>query len=278
MARIKIVCAESWGRRGNLNSAKVIAASLRDLSWVDDVDVLPFEDIWPKFGEWGAEMLHASEGFDPQIVSEKFHRIFKMIDQELAAGTTVPLRDLTAALRNSHAVIGTKGIISRFLVQARCASQSDVRIINWVTNFGLLKFPMHMCANVDGHFVPFQHDAEWIHRFWRIPRNKIHAIGPPISLAELTNNDIVSRKSEKPLIVAYFNFLGPQCCATVKKILELSEDSNVTVLYAVAEPEAEKDLKILQSKVPNRLVFSERASTIGFYPGVEAMCLQHQEN
>jgi len=253
MTHIKIVCAKSWGKLGNFSSAKTIATGLRGLGTVDEVEVLPIEEVWPKFGDWGAKMQSAAESFDPNLVSDSFDHICSEIEQALSAGLTPPLNELNSALQCSDVVIGTKGIISRFLNEARHASQSDIDVLNWVTNSGLLKLAMHSCPDVDGHFVPLGEDAELIYRDWGVPKHKIHTVGPPVSLANLVFDKDTSSSSKKPLIVAYFNFLAPQCSSSVAKIMSEINDVNVTVLYAAADPNAVRALQELECTSKGKL-------------------------
>uniref|UniRef100_UPI0011BEBA6E hypothetical protein n=1 Tax=Shimia ponticola TaxID=2582893 RepID=UPI0011BEBA6E len=259
MKRIKVVCAKSWGKLGNYNSARRVAEYVERTLPNSQVTVEPLEEIWPQFAQWGQEMQDAAAHLRPEDVSREFRRINGSIARELAKdAVTLPvLQKLQqTVLSSSDACIGTKGIISGLLCDARRASGRDIPVLNWVTNPGLIDIPIHACPDADGHFVPLQEDAEKLCRRMAANPDAVHAVGPPISLAQISagmQGGAAPEKTKGYALVFYFHFLEAQCLEVVKDVMSIEGEINAFVFYATMDPSVQQATTQLEADCQGRL-------------------------
>ena len=195
---LQILAMRTWGELGNLLAARTLASALTSELPGVEVEVLEAEALFPRFARIGAAiegiakmpcepaerhgnylsfMTQLEEVFPHDL--EARERPLGMLDPELDRlvehfGSTRP--DL---------VVGTKGVISRLCLAALRRAGLDVPVVNFVTNEGLLRLPIHRSAALAHNLVPFESARRYLlveHAF--LPE-RVQVVGRLIAQPEL---------------------------------------------------------------------------------------------
>ena len=212
-ARVSIFAAQTWGRIGNFAAAHNIAQHISAATAAVPA-VIAFEDMWPRFAEFGAAMRSAARAEAPEQTAAAFDAIMADIDLHLERfedGDDGPEyialeQAIVTRLRaeSPATVIATKGIIARMLEAVRTRHRLDFHLINWVTNDGLLGIACHQSVDADSHVVPTP-GARGCLVGWGAPPSTVHVAGPVIRFASAESAPAAPAPSGAPLCVAYFH-------------------------------------------------------------------------
>ncbi|MEU7959345.1 hypothetical protein [Micromonospora humida] len=173
---VQVISMRTWGELGNLLAGRTLAATLA--AGLDDVDVtvVEAETIFPQFAEAGAairELVAARLPADEvragylSLMADFTGRLPGGLDDDPVPAATA---DRLAAVVEHFAttkpdlVIGTKGVISRLSRAALRIADLPTPVVNYVTNEGLLRLPVHRAPHLPVHLVQFDRARDYLVR------------------------------------------------------------------------------------------------------------------
>ncbi|MEV6706581.1 hypothetical protein [Micromonospora wenchangensis] len=173
---VQVISMRTWGELGNLLAGRTLAATLA--AGLDDVDVtvVEAETIFPQFAEAGAairELVAARLPADEvragylSLMADFTDRLPDGLDDDPVPAATADR--LTAVVEHfartkPDLVIGTKGVISRLSHAALRVADLAIPVVNYVTNEGLLRLPVHRAPHLPVHLVQFDRARDYLIR------------------------------------------------------------------------------------------------------------------
>ncbi|MFY1622034.1 hypothetical protein ACN261_21740 [Micromonospora sp. WMMD723] len=173
---VQVISMRTWGELGNLLAGRTLAATLA--AGLDDVDVtvVEAETIFPQFAEAGAairELVAARLPADEvragylRLMADFTSRLPGGLDDDPVPAATADR--LTAVVEHfartkPDLVIGTKGVISRLSHAALRVADLPIPVVNYVTNEGLLRLPVHRAPHLPVHLVQFDRARDYLIR------------------------------------------------------------------------------------------------------------------
>lgn len=271
--RVSIFAARTWGKIGNFAAANNIAEHIKAATSAVPT-VSAFEEIWPRFAEFGAAMRTAAAHDDPEQTAQAFDAIMAEVDHHLErferrdrAPEYVALEhDIAARLRAERpsTVIATKGAIARLLHTVRTRQGLDFHLINWVTNEGLLSIACHQSVDADSHVVPTQSARGCLVSWGALPQT-VHVAGPVIRFAGEPADASPSATPERPpLCVAYFHNVNACVIEQLDAILSGSTARVIAILPPTAAAYADR-FDALAAKYGTRLAVQGELGQAGFH-------------
>ncbi|MFF3855588.1 hypothetical protein [Micromonospora sp. NPDC002575] len=173
---VQVVSMRTWGELGNLLAGRTLAAALAAGLAEADVTVVEAETIFPQFAEAGAairELVAARLPADE--VRAGYLRLMADFTGRLPAGldddpvppaTAERLASVVAHFTRTRPdlVIGTKGVITRLCHAALRVAGLTAPVVNYVTNEGLLRLPVHRAPHLPVHLVQFDRARDYLVR------------------------------------------------------------------------------------------------------------------
>ncbi|GGK06719.1 hypothetical protein GCM10010123_40610 [Pilimelia anulata] len=186
--RIRIVSMRTWGELGNLLAGHTLAAHLRAGLPGAVVDVVEGEELYPPFAGVGAAIRDlVRAGLPPDGVRAGYLRIMDGLTRTLppdfeAEPPPALRRDLGAVAAHldrdrPDLVIGTKGVLSRLCHAALHRSGRGTPVVNYVTNEGLLRLPVHRSRTLPVHLVQFERARAYLVGWHGYDPGRVHAVG-----------------------------------------------------------------------------------------------------
>ncbi|WP_432906533.1 hypothetical protein ACQP1S_12740 [Micromonospora matsumotoense] len=173
---VQVISMRTWGELGNLLAGRTLAATLA--AGLDDaeVTVVEAETLFPQFAEAGAairELVAARLPADEvragylRLMTDFTDRLPAGLDDDPLPAATVdrlaPVADHFAQTK-PDLVIGTKGVISRLSHAALRIADLPTPVVNYVTNEGLLRLPVHRAPHLPVHLVQFDRAKDYLVR------------------------------------------------------------------------------------------------------------------
>jgi len=189
-SRVLIFSSRSWGELGNRLSAKRLQSALEKSGLFDEIEHESFEDFCPYFAEIGQRIRGLSQSADsPQTRRAQYDALIAEVHRSVESGKLSSdelgfgkVRDRISA-GAPNVVIGTKGLISRLVCDALGPARArGPRVVNYVTNDGLLTLPVHVSAAPDLQIV--QTEAGERRLMAALPEldpDRVSVMGPMIS-------------------------------------------------------------------------------------------------
>ena len=188
---IQIIAMRSWGELGNLLAARTLAAALRG-NVAGEVAVLEAESFVPRFAEIGERIESLiARAERPSDVRRDYLALMDSLEREFPTGFEAD-GDLglgeffdsavTEFMRHFQetrptVVCGTKGVISRLCMAALRRADHPASVINFVTNEGLLSFPIHRSTDFECTLVQLERTRRCAIELWGYPEERVHTVG-----------------------------------------------------------------------------------------------------
>jgi UDP-N-acetylglucosamine:LPS N-acetylglucosamine transferase len=195
--KIEIVAMRSWGEFGNYLAATTLARSIETRMRAVELTLHAAEDFVPRLRMIGDDIATVTVGSpDSATRARRYAALMERLDAFFYRGfeidrATAPRADeLESLARHFRAsrpdlVIGTKGLISRLCVAALRLARSSAPVLNFVTNQGLLGFPVHHAPHAVITLVPFERARESLLSHENFRSADIRTVGPLIARHDL---------------------------------------------------------------------------------------------
>ncbi|WP_051807698.1 hypothetical protein [Actinoplanes subtropicus] len=248
--RIVVVSPRTWGQFGNFLAATRLAGVLRERLPGREVDVWEAEPLLPFMGEYGARIAEISTGSpDARTRTTRYLALMAEIDQAYPAGFETdpghPVADRLDGLREALAearpelVIGTKGFVARLCRAA--LHGSDVPVVSYVTNPGLLELPIHRSAALHATLVPFAWAGQRLVTEVGADPASVHVVGPLVARHDLgsfvsADVDLDARPGwpvpaadgpDRPRIIVFSNRGGDDYVRVLNHLADRHPDTDV---------------------------------------------------
>ncbi|GAA2220482.1 hypothetical protein ACFY2R_28370 [Micromonospora olivasterospora] len=173
---VQVISMRTWGELGNLLAGRTLAATLAAGLEKADVTVVEAETIFPQFAEAGAairELVAARLPADEvragylRLMADFTGRLPADLDDDpVPAATAERLAPVVEHFTRTKPdlVIGTKGVISRLSHAALRVADLTAPVVNYVTNEGLLRLPVHRAPHLPVHLVQFDRARDYLIR------------------------------------------------------------------------------------------------------------------
>ncbi|WP_440980758.1 hypothetical protein [Shinella sumterensis] len=158
---VLILSSRTWGELGNRLSAGRLKAALEESERFQSVIHESFEDYSPYFAAVGQQirdLSQAASGSEDRNTAycALIDRVRRELEGRSISNEALGLPQVTELVRqySPDIVIGTKGLISHIVCKA-VGGRNDrqLRVVNFVTNDGLLTLPIHISAEPDLQIV-----------------------------------------------------------------------------------------------------------------------------
>lgn len=242
MTSVQIYSARTWGAMGNLLAGRHLGSVL-DRNPVWQVDVQAIEDLVSWMAEAGRQIKDITTATtNHDQLRESYLRFAESASQLVPTGFELdtetppidlgPLADRLLTTR-PDIVIGTKGIVSRMLTWCVRAHQLPTRVLNYVTNPGLLEMDMHLTPHADLVTVPFPWNRDRLRERSDLPASRIIVPGPLLAAGSMPSNARPSEEHQRPIVLILNNRGGP---AFSELVLELAAHAgDIHVAYVVVD-------------------------------------------
>jgi hypothetical protein len=173
---VQVISMRTWGELGNLLAGQTLAATLAAGLDRANVTLVEAETLFPQFAEAGAairELVAARLPADEvwagylRLMADFAGRLPAGLDEDPVPAATAGRLALVVehfARTKPDLVIGTKGVISRLSHAALRVADLAVPVVNYVTNEGLLRLPVHRAPDLPVHLVQFDRAKDYLVR------------------------------------------------------------------------------------------------------------------
>ncbi|MCU6502454.1 hypothetical protein LPN04_32115 [Rugamonas sp. A1-17] len=269
---VTIFAARTWGRIGNFAAAKNVQTHLLAHTGAEAV-LVAFEEMWPRFAEFGAAMRDAARETCPTHTARLFAAIMAEVDDHLrrmlAGDPSDEYRGIEQRLvqmlqqQRPAVVISTKGVITQLLAVVRERHRLPFRLVNWITNTGLLDLGCHQARQADLHVVPSA-DARGKVLAWGVGERPVLIAGPVIRFAPETALPVAPQAAALPLCVAYFHNVNAAVVAQLELLLARCP-ARIHAIVPLSAQAAAAPLVALQARHEGRLAVHGELSQQAFH-------------
>lgn len=263
MRKILILSMKTWGELGNYLAGELLANTFKNIDSSLNVKVHAADDIIETLATIGKEikeiMLTAANAED---VFLRYNNLFSSYEANLYSADFEHdvtnrrckldeeinvLREFIAAY-NPDIVIGTKGIISRLVFAANNQGSKRFKLINYITNHGLLDLAIHRSSEIMINIVQFEDAKNYILSNYNYSTERVLVTGRISSRPYLTNalnGDFLPRIMNNNLSIILFANRISECALLVaNRLVGYSEKVNLYVICQ-GDEKLEKELKNL---------------------------------
>lgn len=196
-----IFAMRSWGERGNLLSARLLADALELNCQQSQIEVVEAELFFPLLAKIGGEIetiSRSNESIPNKL--KNYHKLMETLEECFPEENEISSewhkefheggKKLSEFLdqRKPEIIVGTKGIISRMLYKSVLKSAYSPLVISYVTNEGLAELSIHRSKYIPLTIVPFERIRSRLVNHHNYEPDRVFTAGKLIPKSQTTTN------------------------------------------------------------------------------------------
>jgi UDP-N-acetylglucosamine:LPS N-acetylglucosamine transferase len=262
--RILVASMTTWGEKGNWLSGAGLAATLRSRCPEGAVELVPAEELVPELAAVGKAIKSVT--LESRGTRERFERYAGVLEglegsfpfgfedePGLHEGMAEKLARLVDYLKKFQpdVVIGTKGLICRLLLAAGRLAGRPRPVVNYVTNHGHFRFPVHRCPSAAIHLVRLPEGRPYLHETCGWALESIRVIGYLVAAQQLQRLDRPSEPVSEAghgtgrAVIVVSNRGGEEYLDVLRRLLPYRDTIDVTFVALMDEPLGEAAREIV---------------------------------
>lgn len=274
MAKALVLGMKTWGQLGNKIAAMRLGESIAKFNNISSVEVVFADDLIPILKKTGTKIRVLSKAAVSE--KEKYRSYMEIQDcllEYFPKGFEVSsVSDFTAegirllkeyiSAYQPDVILGTKGLISRICFFLVRELGLECRVLNYITNPGLLELEIHQSQWLE-HIISFEFTRSKLISLG-CPEKNIHTIGSAISdvnayISDLKREEhIDERQLSNGGVLILSNYGGETYLDYLKTCMQANQSSNVLALFC-GQPEVFNDAKNMMqfNNKTNCFIFEE---------------------